>query len=131
LALKSSLKLRRALRALLRGERSLYPWSQLAIGVERLREGAMRGGHPDRLPEIHPSVPVVVAATDANAREGAAWFVSFYVTTMGTIYRDSLTRQGDRCASRGRGTGCCQKERRARGEMEFAISEVNNRVARE
>ena len=72
----------------------LYPWSQLAIGVERLREGATRGGHPDRLPEVHPSVPVVVAATDAKAREGAAWFVSFYVTTMGTIYRDSLTRQG-------------------------------------
>jgi alkanesulfonate monooxygenase SsuD/methylene tetrahydromethanopterin reductase-like flavin-dependent oxidoreductase (luciferase family) len=72
----------------------LYPWSQLAIGVERLREGAMRGGHPDRLPEIHPSVPVVVAATDGKAREGAAWFVAFYVTTMGTLYRDSLTRQG-------------------------------------
>ena len=24
----------------------------------------------------------------------AAWFVAFYLTTMGTIYRDSLTRQG-------------------------------------
>jgi alkanesulfonate monooxygenase SsuD/methylene tetrahydromethanopterin reductase-like flavin-dependent oxidoreductase (luciferase family) len=72
----------------------LYPWSQLATGVERLREGATRGGHPERLPEIHPSVPVAVADTDAKAREGAAWFVSFYVTTMGTVYRDSLTRQG-------------------------------------
>jgi len=72
----------------------LYPWSQLAIGVERLREGATRGGHPDHLPEIHPTVPTAVADTDAKAREGAAWFVSFYVTTMGTIYRDSLTRQG-------------------------------------
>jgi alkanesulfonate monooxygenase SsuD/methylene tetrahydromethanopterin reductase-like flavin-dependent oxidoreductase (luciferase family) len=72
----------------------LYPWSQLATGVERLREGATRGGHPDRLPEIHPTVPAVVADTDAKAREGAAWFLSFYVTTMGTIYRDSLTRQG-------------------------------------
>ena len=66
----------------------------LATGVDRLREGATRGGHPDRLPEIHPTVPAVVADTDAKAREGAAWFVSFYVTTMGTIYRDSLTRQG-------------------------------------
>jgi alkanesulfonate monooxygenase SsuD/methylene tetrahydromethanopterin reductase-like flavin-dependent oxidoreductase (luciferase family) len=72
----------------------LYPWSQLDMGVERLREGAARGGHPDRLPEIHPCVPAVVADTDAKAREGAAWFVSFYVTTMGAIYRDSLTRQG-------------------------------------
>jgi len=39
------------------------------------------------------NLPAVVADTDAKAREGAAWFVSFYVTTMGTIYRDSLTRQ--------------------------------------
>ncbi|MGH7552108.1 MAG: LLM class flavin-dependent oxidoreductase [Longimicrobiales bacterium] len=73
---------------------SIYPWSQLAAGVERLREGAARGGHPDRLPEIHPVLPTVVADTDAKAREGAAWFVSFYVTAMGTVYRDSLTRQG-------------------------------------
>jgi len=72
----------------------LYPWSQLATGVERLREGATRGGHPGRLPEIHPTVPAVVADTDEKARDGAAWFVSFYVTTMGAIYRDSLTRQG-------------------------------------
>jgi alkanesulfonate monooxygenase SsuD/methylene tetrahydromethanopterin reductase-like flavin-dependent oxidoreductase (luciferase family) len=72
----------------------LYPWSQLATGVERLREGAARGGHPERVPEVHPSVPAVVAETEAKAREGAAWFVAFYVTTMGTVYRDSLTRQG-------------------------------------
>ena len=72
----------------------LYPWSQLKTGVQRLREGAARGGHPDRIPEIHPSVPAVVAETDAKAREGAAWFVAFYVTTMGTVYRDSLLRQG-------------------------------------
>ena len=72
----------------------LYPWSQLAGGVARLREGASKGGHADRLPAIHPMVPAVVAETAAKAREGAAWFVSFYVTTMGTVYRDSLTRQG-------------------------------------
>jgi alkanesulfonate monooxygenase SsuD/methylene tetrahydromethanopterin reductase-like flavin-dependent oxidoreductase (luciferase family) len=72
----------------------LYPWSQLGTGVDRLREGAARGGHPDRLPEIHPSLPAVVADTEAKAREGAAWFVAFYVTTMGAVYRDSLTRQG-------------------------------------
>src|SRR5262249_49285851 len=55
----------------------LYPWSRLAHGVERLGEGATRGGHPDRLPEIHPFVPTVVADTDAQARESAAWFVAF------------------------------------------------------
>jgi alkanesulfonate monooxygenase SsuD/methylene tetrahydromethanopterin reductase-like flavin-dependent oxidoreductase (luciferase family) len=34
----------------------LYPWSRLGAGVERLREGAMRGGHPERVPEIQASV---------------------------------------------------------------------------
>jgi len=72
----------------------LYPRSQLGTATERLREGAARGGHPDRVPDIHPCLPTVVAETEAKARDGAAWFVSFYVTTMGTIYRDSLTRQG-------------------------------------
>jgi alkanesulfonate monooxygenase SsuD/methylene tetrahydromethanopterin reductase-like flavin-dependent oxidoreductase (luciferase family) len=72
----------------------LYPWSLLGQGVDRLREGAARGGHPERLPEICPSVPTVVADTAEKAREGAAWFLSFYLTTMGAIYRDSLTRQG-------------------------------------
>lgn len=72
----------------------LYPRRLLARGVERLREGAARGGHPDRLPEVCPSVPTVVAADSATAREGAAWFVAFYVTTMGTVYRDALIRQG-------------------------------------
>ena len=71
-----------------------YPLRMLPHGIERLREGAARGGHPDRLPAICPSLPTVVAADAAAAREGAAWFVSFYLTTMGTFYRDSLIRQG-------------------------------------
>jgi alkanesulfonate monooxygenase SsuD/methylene tetrahydromethanopterin reductase-like flavin-dependent oxidoreductase (luciferase family) len=71
----------------------LYPWSRLSDGVERLREGATRGGHPDHIPAIHPFVPTVVADSDAKAREGAAWFVSFFATTS-TVYRDSLVRQG-------------------------------------
>jgi alkanesulfonate monooxygenase SsuD/methylene tetrahydromethanopterin reductase-like flavin-dependent oxidoreductase (luciferase family) len=73
---------------------SLYPWSKLPAGILRLSEGAARGAHPERLPEIHPFLPTMVAPTEAKAREGAAWFVSFYLTTMGTLYRDSLTRQG-------------------------------------
>jgi alkanesulfonate monooxygenase SsuD/methylene tetrahydromethanopterin reductase-like flavin-dependent oxidoreductase (luciferase family) len=72
----------------------LYPLRLLPQGIERLREGAARGGHPDRLPVICPSLPTVVAADEAKAREGAAWFVAFYLTTMGTFYRDSLIRQG-------------------------------------
>ena len=72
----------------------LYPRRLMAHGIERLREGAARGGHPDRIPEICVSVPTVVSADPAKAREGAAWFVAYYLTAMGTFYRDSLIRQG-------------------------------------
>jgi alkanesulfonate monooxygenase SsuD/methylene tetrahydromethanopterin reductase-like flavin-dependent oxidoreductase (luciferase family) len=72
----------------------LYPRRCLAEGVKRLAEGALRGGHPDRLPVVCPSVPAVVAEDAAQAREGAAWFVAFYLVSMGTLYRQSLARQG-------------------------------------
>ena len=72
----------------------LYPWSRLEAGVTLMREGAVRGGHPERVPAIAASVPVVVEESAEAARAGAAWFVSFYVTTMGTVYRDALTRLG-------------------------------------
>jgi alkanesulfonate monooxygenase SsuD/methylene tetrahydromethanopterin reductase-like flavin-dependent oxidoreductase (luciferase family) len=72
----------------------LYPRRCLADGVARLREGAARGGHPERLPAICPSMPTVVNDDAAKAREGAAWFLSFYVVSMGTLYRQSLIRQG-------------------------------------
>src|SRR5262245_37871987 len=72
----------------------LHPWSGLGDGVERLREGAARGGHPDRVPVIHPAVPTVVAEEAGRAREGAAWFVAFYLVNMGTLYRQSLSRHG-------------------------------------
>jgi alkanesulfonate monooxygenase SsuD/methylene tetrahydromethanopterin reductase-like flavin-dependent oxidoreductase (luciferase family) len=72
----------------------MFPLRQLPQGMARLREGAARGGHAERLPAVCVSVPAVVSADPARAREGAAWFVSFYVVSMGNFYRDSLTRQG-------------------------------------
>jgi alkanesulfonate monooxygenase SsuD/methylene tetrahydromethanopterin reductase-like flavin-dependent oxidoreductase (luciferase family) len=72
----------------------IYPRRCLADGVERLREGAARSGRPERLPIVAPSVPAVVSDDPAKAREGAAWFVAFYLVSMGTLYRQSLARQG-------------------------------------
>ena len=72
----------------------LYPWSRLEAGARLLQQGAARGGHPDRVPDIAASVPTVGEESADAARAGAAWFVSFYVTTMGTVYRDALTRLG-------------------------------------
>jgi alkanesulfonate monooxygenase SsuD/methylene tetrahydromethanopterin reductase-like flavin-dependent oxidoreductase (luciferase family) len=71
----------------------LVPLSQLAPGIERLAEGAARARRAE-LPVICPSLPCVVHDDPAKAREGAAWFVSFYVVSMGTFYRDSLIRWG-------------------------------------
>jgi len=72
----------------------LYPLSRLPDGVRVLREGAARSSDPARRLAVLPSVPTVVARDAGRAREGAAWFVSFYLTTMGTLYRTSLVRQG-------------------------------------
>ena len=72
----------------------IYPRSCLRQGIEQLREGAARGGHPERMPRVCPSVPAMVAPDAATAREGAAWFVAFYLVNMGTLYRQSLVRQG-------------------------------------
>ena len=71
----------------------LFPLRLLPQGIERLREGVRRGERRE-LPVVCPSVPTVVDDDPDKAREGAAWFVSFYVTAMGTFYRDSLVRWG-------------------------------------
>lgn len=71
----------------------LFPLRQLPQGIERLREGAKRSGRAD-LPAVCPCLPCVVDEDAAKAREGAAWFVSFYLVSMGSFYRDALIRWG-------------------------------------
>lgn len=71
----------------------LYPRSRLGEGVALLKEDAARAGRPD-LPRLAPSVPTVVAPDAAEARKGAAWFVSFYLTSMGPFYPGTLARLG-------------------------------------
>ena len=70
-----------------------YPVSRLDAGVALMREGAARAARQG-VPSIIPAIPTVVAADAATARQGAAWVLAFYLTTMGAIYRDSLTRLG-------------------------------------
>lgn len=71
----------------------LFPRSQLAAGMAILKEGAARAGRTD-LPALCPSVPTVVAADAAEARRGAAWFVAFYLTSMGPFYPGNIARLG-------------------------------------
>ena len=72
----------------------LYPRRCLEEGRALLREGAARAGDANRRVAVYPTVPTVVSEDPEKARAGAAWFVSFYLTTMGPLYRRSLERQG-------------------------------------
>jgi alkanesulfonate monooxygenase SsuD/methylene tetrahydromethanopterin reductase-like flavin-dependent oxidoreductase (luciferase family) len=72
----------------------LYPRSRLDEGRALLHEGAARVSPARLLPVIVPSVPTVVAADAEEARKGAAWFVAFYLTTMGPFYPRALSRLG-------------------------------------
>jgi alkanesulfonate monooxygenase SsuD/methylene tetrahydromethanopterin reductase-like flavin-dependent oxidoreductase (luciferase family) len=72
----------------------LYPRDRLREGIALLREGTARSADPGRRLAVHPTIPTVVAPDPARAREGAAWFLAFYLTSMGALYRTSLVRQG-------------------------------------
>jgi alkanesulfonate monooxygenase SsuD/methylene tetrahydromethanopterin reductase-like flavin-dependent oxidoreductase (luciferase family) len=72
----------------------LYPRDRLADGRALLQEGAARTGDPDRAVGIHPTIPTVVDEDPVRARAGVAWFVAFYLTSMGALYRTTLVRLG-------------------------------------
>ena len=71
-----------------------YARDRLADGIAIMREGAARGGDAGRRLAVWATIPTVVSDDAAKAREGAAWFVAFYLTTMGTLYRQTLARHG-------------------------------------
>jgi alkanesulfonate monooxygenase SsuD/methylene tetrahydromethanopterin reductase-like flavin-dependent oxidoreductase (luciferase family) len=71
-----------------------YARDRLADGIALMREGAARAGEPNKKLGVWATVPTVVSDDPARAREGAAWFVAFYLTTMGTLYRETLVRHG-------------------------------------
>jgi alkanesulfonate monooxygenase SsuD/methylene tetrahydromethanopterin reductase-like flavin-dependent oxidoreductase (luciferase family) len=72
----------------------LFPRSRLPEGIALLREGAERASPARPLPAIVPSLPTVVAADADEARRGAAWFVAFYLTSMGPFYPRTISRLG-------------------------------------
>ncbi len=72
----------------------LIPRDRLGEGISLVRDGAVRATPARRVPRICPLIPAVVAEDSATAREGAAWFLAFYLVMMGTVYRKGLSRQG-------------------------------------
>ncbi len=72
----------------------LLPVSGLEPCLRLLREGAARGGVSRPLPLIAPCVPVAVSSDPATVDEVASWWVAFYLTSMGPLYRETLLRLG-------------------------------------
>jgi alkanesulfonate monooxygenase SsuD/methylene tetrahydromethanopterin reductase-like flavin-dependent oxidoreductase (luciferase family) len=70
----------------------LLPRSGLADGVTLLEEGAS-AQHRQR-PQIRPALPAAVAPDEASARQLAWWWVTFYLTSMGPLYAQTLRAHG-------------------------------------
>ncbi len=72
----------------------LLPISAVDHGVALLAEGAARDGTGRALPAFCPCLPTAVAPEPAQARDLASWWVAFYLTSMGALYRSTLQRMG-------------------------------------
>jgi alkanesulfonate monooxygenase SsuD/methylene tetrahydromethanopterin reductase-like flavin-dependent oxidoreductase (luciferase family) len=71
----------------------LFPRSHLVEGDRLLQEGASLI-NPGRAVPICPVIPTAIGDTAAAARQQAAWFIAFYLTTMGELYRRILAHLG-------------------------------------
>jgi alkanesulfonate monooxygenase SsuD/methylene tetrahydromethanopterin reductase-like flavin-dependent oxidoreductase (luciferase family) len=74
------------------------PLSGLDAGLRLLAQGAARGDPGRRLPTIAPCIPAAVSTDSSSALEMASWWVSFYLASMGPLYRQTLVRLGHRDA---------------------------------
>jgi alkanesulfonate monooxygenase SsuD/methylene tetrahydromethanopterin reductase-like flavin-dependent oxidoreductase (luciferase family) len=72
----------------------LLPVSALKDGVRLLEEGAARGGAGRPLPQVWPCLPTAVSPDPTQARALASWWVGFYLTSMGPLYRRTLRQLG-------------------------------------
>ncbi len=68
----------------------LLPLSGMKAAIATLEEGA--GGRVR--PLVCPALPVSVAPDEGRARAGAAWWVAFYLTSMGPLYARTLRDHG-------------------------------------
>ena len=72
----------------------LLPRSGLAQAAERLREGAAGREDGRAAPTVNPCIPAAVSSDAGTADDLAAWWIAFYLGSMGPVYRDTLTRLG-------------------------------------
>jgi len=72
----------------------LLPLSGLGAGIRLLEEGLAREASRRTLPTIAPCIPAAVSVDPAKALELASWWGSFYLASMGQLYRRTLLRLG-------------------------------------
>ena len=72
----------------------LLPLSGLDQGIRLLEEGMARAAPGRMRPTIAPCIPAAVSVDPAKALEVASWWVSFYLVSMGPLYRKTLLRLG-------------------------------------
>ncbi len=72
----------------------LLPVTGVDASLRLLREGAARAEPHRGLPLIAPCVPAAVSTAPATALAMASWWVSFYLVSMGPLYRETLRRLG-------------------------------------
>ncbi len=72
----------------------LYARDRLGDGIDQLQEGVARRPTMGSCPRVCPMLPTVVAEDPQEARDGAAWYVAFYLLSMGPFYQKALARQG-------------------------------------
>ncbi len=72
----------------------LLPASALKEATTWLEDGAANGSQARGVPRIAPCIPVAVSPDPTVARAVASWWVAFYLTSMGPLYRRTLRRLG-------------------------------------
>ena len=72
----------------------LLPLSGLDSGIRLLEKGMARGAPGRMPPTIAPCIPTAVSVDPATALEVASWWVSFYLVSMGPLYRKTLRQLG-------------------------------------
>jgi alkanesulfonate monooxygenase SsuD/methylene tetrahydromethanopterin reductase-like flavin-dependent oxidoreductase (luciferase family) len=71
----------------------LFPRSRLGEGERLLRDGAASRSVKGPLP-VCPLIPTAVGDNGASARDRAAWFLVFYLTSTSELCRPALAGQG-------------------------------------
>ena len=70
------------------------PLSRIPDSLAELEAGSARGRRLEDPCRFCPTLGAAIAETEAAARDGAAWWVSFYLTAMGPFYAETLRAHG-------------------------------------